>query len=272
MYTTQILQIPSDDKLKVLYEKYYNYPKITTERYSKIRSAFFITSLHQIWSLLDGDISFSSMQGNGLLLDIGCNEGRSLQIFKNNGFKVEGLELNKRAAAITQNKGLNVITVPVEEYHSDNLYDVVVLSNVLEHSLNPKRMLTSVLRLLKKDGQVWISCPNVNSWQRKIFNKYWINWHVPFHIFHFSKETLFNLLKETGFQIVSEKQKSPSLWMAQSVIARLFAKPGHTTKQFRNPLLVGFLMVIIRFLLFPLLWAGNLSGRGDCLVVVAKKV
>ena len=94
---------------------------------------------------------------------------------------------------------------------------------------------------------------------------------MPFHIFHFSPETLSKLLIETGFEIVEEKQKSPSIWMAQSLIARLFAKIGHATTQMRKTFLVAPLMLIIRLLLFPLLLVGNLSGRGDCLLVVAKK-
>jgi 2-polyprenyl-3-methyl-5-hydroxy-6-metoxy-1,4-benzoquinol methylase len=180
--------------------------------------------------------------------------------------------LNKTAAAKARAIGFKVSTKPLEYYQPKKSYDVVVLSNVLEHSLNPKKMLTHVSMILKKGGKVWISCPNIDSWQRNIFKKYWINWHVPFHIFHFSKKTLSTLLKETGFEIVEEKQKSPSLWLAQTFIARLFAKPGRTTIQMRNPFLVASLMLIIRFFLFPLLWVGNLSERGDCLLVLAKKV
>lgn len=261
-----------ENELKRLYGKYYNFIGIKTGLYVRIQSKFFLNSFAHLWTLLDGDISFYYMHGKGRLLDLGCNEGRGLQIYKKNGYITDGLELNEIAAAKAKDMGFKVSTKPLEYYHPKKCYDVVVLSNVLEHSLNPKKMLTNISRILKKGGQVWISCPNVNSWQRKLFKKYWINWHVPFHIFHFSKKTLSKLLKETGFQIVEEKQKSPSLWMAQSLIARLFAKPGQTTIQMRKAFLVASLMLMIRFLLFPLLWIGNLLGRGDCLLVVAKKV
>jgi len=84
--------------------------------------------------------------------------------------------------------------------------------------------------------------------------------------------TLTNMLRVAGFEIQEEKQASPALWVAQSIIVRVFAKPGQPTRQLRNPLLVAFLIVLIRCILFPVLWLGNLLGRGDCLVVVAKKV
>jgi hypothetical protein len=98
-----------------------------------------------------------------------------------------------------------------------------------------------------------------------------MNWHVPFHITHFSLTTLTNMLRVAGFEIQEEKQASPALWVAQSIIARLFARPGLPTKQMRNPFLVTYLMLLIRCFFFPVLWLGNLAGRGDCLIIEARK-
>jgi len=61
------------------------------------------------------------------------------------------------------------------------------------------------------------------------------------------------------------------VWVAQSVIALLFAKTGRKTWQLRNPFLTLFLMMIARFVLFPVLWLGNRRGHGDCLLVVATR-
>jgi cyclopropane fatty-acyl-phospholipid synthase-like methyltransferase len=206
------------------------------------------------------------------LLEIGCNEGRGLRIYKKNGFEVEGLEINERAASEARKGGFKVYTEPLEDFQPEEPYDVIVLSNVLEHSLRPKQMLKNVGRILKPDGKVWISCPNVDSWQCELFGRYWINWHVPFHIVHFSKGTLIDMLQKCGFKIQSTGQASPALWLTQSLISLLLAKPGNPTRQLRNPLLVASLMVLVRGLLFSVLWLGNRLGRGDCLVIVATKV
>src|SRR5205807_743468 len=98
-------------------------------------------------------------------------------------------------------------------------YDVAVLSNVLEHSLNPKAMLRSARRLLKADGEVWISCPNRQSWLRPVFGRWWIHWHVPFHITHYSADTLRNLLEESEFRHIEIRQITPALWAASSIVA-----------------------------------------------------
>jgi len=263
---------PHFDKLKTFYENCYNYAGTSNGIYSKVRSAFFSTQLYRVWMILDGDISFHSVFGKGRLLDLGCNEGRGLSIYKKNGFEPEGLELNERAADKAMNSGFKVFTEPFEEFQPKQLYNVVVLSNVLEHSLDPKSMLANVHRVLKPKGEVWISCPNVESWQRRLFGRFWINWHVPFHIFHFSKNTLSKILNNNGFKITKETQQSPSLWLTQSIISRLFGKPNRPTKHLRKAALVAPLMIFIRFLLFPFFWIGNLLNRGDCLVVIAKKV
>jgi hypothetical protein len=132
-------------------------------------------------------------------------------------------------------------------------------------------MLSHVARIMKPHGQVWISCPNRQSWLRYLFGRYWINWHVPFHLFHFSEKSLGNLLRNAGFQVTRIRHKTPSLWMAHSIISRLLARRGHPTSQLRSPSLVVFLMLFCRVVLFPLLWIGNLTGHSDCLVVVAEK-
>ena len=132
-------------------------------------------------------------------------------------------------------------------------------------------MLENVHRILKPNGRVWISCPNSQSWLRRVFGRSWINWHVPFHLFHFSGKTLAQLLERSGFEITELKCATPSHWMSSSIVAAISAKRGYETRYLRSPLLVGFLMLFCRFVLFPLLWVGNFSGHGDCLVVEAKK-
>ncbi|MDX8410708.1 MAG: class I SAM-dependent methyltransferase [Mariprofundaceae bacterium] len=267
----QLYPCPSSHELKELYEDHYNFGGGNRSFYSKLRSAFLNSVLYRIWMLMDGDISFHARPGKGRLLDVGCNEGRSLSIYKRNGFAVEGLELNERAAAEARKEGFIIHTELLENYQPGALYDVVVLSNVLEHALQPDEMLIHVARILNPRGEVWVSCPNIDSWQRERFARYWINWHVPFHIVQFSLATLTDLLSKNSFEPFESHNISPALWTAHSAIAWKFFRHGRPTAQLRNPFLVAFLMLLFRGLFFPGLWLGNLLQRGDCLVVVARK-
>jgi SAM-dependent methyltransferase len=267
----QTYPAPSPDELKALYERHYNFGGERDTAYTRIREWFHFSPVYLLWLLLDGDISFHRPKGVGRLLDIGCNEGRGLKMYSRNGFQAEGLELNETAAHVAREKGFTVHTCLLEEFQPCDLYDVVVLSNVLEHSLNPREMLAAVRRILKNNGQVWISCPNNQSWQRKIFGRNWTNWHVPFHIVHFYSLTLKRVLLESGFTKVEINQITPALWVASNLILSVFARPNRVTKELRNALLLMSLMLFVRSLFFPILWIGNLFERGDCLIAVARK-
>jgi 2-polyprenyl-3-methyl-5-hydroxy-6-metoxy-1,4-benzoquinol methylase len=264
--------MPTQSELTALYESHYNFGGQTDTLYTRLREKFLLSSAYRLWTRIDGDVGFHSRHGRGRLLDVGCNEGRSLRIFARNGFsQLEGLEVNENAANVARKAGFTVYTCLIDEFVPQNPYDVAILSNVLEHSLDPRRMLTDVNRVLAPGGEVWISLPNSQSWLRKAFGRSWINWHVPFHISHFSTTTLGKLLAETGFSNIEIQQVSPALWVAQSTIAYLFAKPGTKTWQLRNPFLTLLFMALARFVAFPKLWLENRRGHGDCLLVVATR-
>jgi len=268
----QMFPVPTPAELKSLYESHYNFGGERRTLYTNLRGWFFSSILYRLWIRVDGDVAFHSRKGVGHLLDVGCNEGRGLQIYARNGFRVEGLELNQTAAAVAREGGSIVHTNDIGDLSASTFYDVVVISNVLEHAPDPRQMLRDICRKLKPGGQVWISCPNSRSWLRTVFGSFWINWHVPFHISHFSPETLNKLLRETGFATVESRQITPAHWVTSSLIAKMFAKKGRPTRELRNPILVAILLVLVRLVFFPALWLGNRWGRGDCLLVTASKI
>jgi len=265
----QTLPRPLPSELKRLYEIYYNFGGESGTAYTRMREWFFASRLYKLWMALDGDGSFHARRGSGRLLDVGCNEGRGLKIHRRNGFDAEGLELNGRAARLARNAGFVVHEELLENFYPGTGYDVVVLSNVLEHSLDPRQMLLDIKRILRPGGQVWIACPNSESRFRGFFGRAWINWHVPFHIVHFSRTRLERLLTETDFTNAQVQQITPALWVASSTIAAVFGKDGRATRQLRNPFLILAGMSLARFILFPFLFMANRRGQGDCLLATA---
>lgn len=234
----------------------------------------FASPLYRLWLAVDGDISFHAVTAGvpgRRLLDVGCNEGRGLTLYRYSGFEVEGLEPNSVAAGLARTRGFTVHCEMLGDFWPATPFDVVVLSNGLEHALDPVTMLDEAGRLLAVGDELWVSCPNSESWLRQIFGRHWINWHVPYHLLHFSHSTLEQELHKAGFEITNSRQSTPALWVAQSIIAALFARPGQPTRALRNPLLVMALMALARGLFFPVLWLGNRLGRGDCLVLCTRK-
>ena len=263
---------PDAATLKRLYETYYNDGGATAPSYAGWRERFLMSPLYRIFLKLDGDISFHGERGAGRLLDVGSNEGRGLVLYRANGFAAEGLELNRIAAAQARARGFAVHEVDIAEFRPAAPFDRIVLSNVLEHALDPRAMLSDVRRLLAPGGEAWISLPNAESWLRRAFGRHWINWHVPYHIVHFTQGRLTALLVEQGFEVTSARHITPGLWVAQSAIAFSFAGRPEQARRLRSTLLVVALTAVARGLLFPLLWLGNRRGRGDCLVIKARRL
>ncbi|MBW2149971.1 MAG: class I SAM-dependent methyltransferase [Deltaproteobacteria bacterium] len=262
---------PTPQELKQFYEEYYNFGGERGTVYTRLREWFFSSFFYRLWLYIDGDVSFHGIKGEGRLLDVGCNEGRGLQIYQKNGFDAEGLEINENAAKVAREKGFTVHICLIEDFQPKVPYDVVVLSNVLEHVFNPKEVIYNIRRVLKPGGELWISCPNTKSWFGLVFGRKWVNWHVPFHISHFSEFILCQLLEDAGFRVIKSKSETPSLIIAQSIICSLFSIRGRPTVQIRNPFLIGPLMLLVRATLFPFLYLLDLLGKGGDLVVISSR-
>lgn len=259
-------------ELIATYERYYNFRSGDEANYARRRSAAVRSGLYRWWLRLDGDISFVLEAGRGRrLLDVGSNEGRNLALFAQSGFRAEGVEPNPAAWEASRRAGLVVHQGGLGDLSPEDPFDVVVMSNVLEHVHDPADVLAQARARLRPGGEIWISCPNASGWPRRRFGSSWINWHPPFHLVHFTEPALVALLERQGFEVIQRETVTPALWVAQSLIARWSARPGQATLAMRRATLLVPLLVLIRVLFGPALWIADRRGRGDCLVVRARR-
>ncbi len=261
---------PAEPELKALYEGFYNAGVEPDSFYRGLRERFYASGLYRLWLWWDGDLGFHGRRGAGRLLDVGCNEGRGLRLYADNGFQVEGLELNEAAAAVASRRGFRVHTEPLAQFRPEEPYDVVVLANVLEHAWDPVMMLGEVRRLVRPAGEVWISCPNAASLWRRVFGRAWVNWHVPFHLWHFSPATLEAVLARAGYEVAALDTLSPAVWMAQSLCVSLAAREGRSNRVMRSAPVAAGLTLLARAMVLPWFRHLNRDRTGDCLIVRAR--
>jgi 2-polyprenyl-3-methyl-5-hydroxy-6-metoxy-1,4-benzoquinol methylase len=137
------------------------------------------------------------------LLDIGCGEGFFLFNASKAGYTAKGIEISQGAAEYAGREfGLDVEAKPFEELQfPENYFDVVTLWQVLEHVPYPLIVLKEVHRILKPEGLLATSTPDIESILAKIFRRKW--WNLRrLHINQFTAKTLADMLKRAGFKNV----------------------------------------------------------------------
>lgn len=75
-------------------------------------------------------------------------------------------------------------------------FDVIILTHVLEHILNVKKLIIKLYDLLNENGIIYIECPDKS--------KYHVNVHAPFQEFNTEHINYFSL---TSFQNLSSTMK-----------------------------------------------------------------
>lgn len=202
----------------------------------------------------------------GRILDIGCSTGFFLDVAKKNGWETFGIEISKDLAELAKKRyGLNVFIGTLDEINfASNFFDAVTMWDVIEHVENPMRTLCVVNRILKNDGIVIISTPNIDGLFPKLSYKvsnvinFWPHPEPPYHLFQFSKETVKKLLNQAGFKVLEIYDKR--IGIIYSVGKSLTGSPRR---------LLQLAPFIPFFILFSQL--GPVIHRGDWITVISKK-
>ena len=143
----------------------------------------------------------------GKLLDIGCSIGTFLDIARKNGWDTFGIDLSKASIDYcTKELKLNVKQGKLEDIKfPSNSFDVVIMSDLLEHVPNPMATLKEANRILKKDGLLFITTPNIGSTTARLMKTRWVHLKPREHIYYFTPKTIEKALSKTGFKLINCK-------------------------------------------------------------------
>lgn len=154
----------------------------------------------------------SKIQNPRNVLEIGCGAGGILAVFKENGANVIGLDFDDDYLNEARNHDIKVIKGSTEVLDIDQKFDVIILSHLLEHIVNPYDFLQDVKRFLSKDGLIYIEVPSINSVCEGAFHydllRYWQNAHT----IHFTAKSLSLLCKSVGMENVFSTTFIESCW------------------------------------------------------------
>jgi len=172
--------------------QYYGYP----------RQASFINKIFQ--EIFNFERKQQAIFGKKVrdLLDYGCGTASFLMSLPSQITRY-GFETSKEAIQeIKRNRGSNV-KILKKVCISTYKYDVITFWQSLEHIKNPVSLLARIPKLLRDDGYVFISVPNIHSLQARIFRSNWFHLDPKRHLTHFCPQTLINALKKTHLKLDS---------------------------------------------------------------------
>jgi SAM-dependent methyltransferase len=184
--------------------------------------------------------SFFKRDGRrGRLLDIGCGMGYFLLACREAGYEVEGMDISADSAAYVQDElkiPVAVGTIEGVDYPPES-FDVITMWHFLEHTRRPDQYIERTRRWLKPEGVLVVDVPNYQGTDaRKTWDR-WKGWQLPFHLYHFTPETLQRLLAEQGFRTIRHKdylsecvKEHLEQWFFPKPVARLIARfySGHS--------------------------------------------
>ena len=147
-----------------------------------------------------------SAVGKGSLLDVGCGNASFLNVCKEQGWSVQGVDPTKESAndALT-NYGILVHEGEFSAIDTHDMFDVITFWGVLEHLRDPVEALRRAVKLLKPNGLIVFEVPSADCFLSKYLHKY------PFeaaryiesgrHNLFFSKKAIDQLAKKFNLSL-----------------------------------------------------------------------
>lgn len=269
------------------YAKYYPLNLVTPRQ---VEQGVNVKPRWWVWVTGSGNIAHWLIKPKSTVLDVGSASGVSLLEIRKLGGVAFGVEPDPNAQKIAKKLKLQVF----KGFITDNLFpnkrfDYITASQVIEHEPDPVGFLEAVSYHLNQKGKVILSFPNGDSLYRKIFGKLWINWHVPYHINHFTRKSFIYLSEQTGFRIVKIATVTPNLWtllqfrmlfsgMKEGEKSSIWLTSQYADTNKQNSLLLKFGVTLLKLLviivIIPITVINrivDLFGQGDSFILILER-
>jgi SAM-dependent methyltransferase len=169
---------------------------------------------------------------DGLIADAGCGTAKWTRHLRRRGYRVFGIDISPRAAALARAQDPNVALVVADTRRAplrDHSLDAVMSIGVVEHEESgPLPALRELHRLLKPGGLLVLDVP-YNSLLRRVVTNHlldWVTrrrrrarWQLGFMEYRFSRREVRRFLEQTGFEPLSahpndfRPPKNVGLWV-----------------------------------------------------------
>ncbi len=148
--------------------------------------------------------------GKKNILDVGCATGFVSSPLRSGGNYVVGIDIAEKAIAQAKEALDEAYVFDIEQYPwpdfiSHRTYDLIMVSEVIEHLFDQRALLAQVKKLLASQGKIIITTPNFLVWSDRIKMLLGIYTVLdPGHIKMLSYREFRKLCKDESLSIVAE--------------------------------------------------------------------
>jgi 2-polyprenyl-3-methyl-5-hydroxy-6-metoxy-1,4-benzoquinol methylase len=174
---------------------------------------------------------------NKNILDIGCYDGTFLSLIRNKNNDFYGIEASEYGIKEAIKKGVKMKNFYFNDidkipFKSD-FFNLIIAGEIIEHIYDTDFFLKEIFRLLKKDGFLLISTPNIASLGRRIMLLFGLNPIIEIspnqqdssgHIRYFTFRALEEILAKHGFKILTKKSDVVNFSFTGKLKSKLLAK------------------------------------------------
>lgn len=139
------------------------------------------------------------------VLEIGCYAAELADLFPR-GISYLGADFDDGALNLARSKGFDVIKLDFNEpeLKLKDKFDIIILAEILEHVIDPPKLLGQAVNLLNKDGVILVSLPNENTLYHRIMS--FLGLGIDMRVFRLYKHLHFPTISQSR-KFVSERLK-----------------------------------------------------------------
>ena len=199
---------PTQNELKGYYEgTYFDQGDLVKHDYLNDELIYRVTYLKYIDSIFKN----IEKKDNISVLEYGCGVGSFIRSLLTSRYDncielINGVDISNTAIKMASNhtKSQKVYFYPLDEFiFPVKKYDLVASLEVIEHIPNVQKIVKKMSESINQGGIIFLTTPNYNSFEQRVFKKNWRLFCPPEHINYFTKKTLSNILNENGLKVIS---------------------------------------------------------------------
>lgn len=208
----ELIEKPTTQEMAKYYESsYYQNEESTYQKnYSKKELEYIIQKLDKEYYVIENELNKEKIKENKSFLDIGCGEGWAMDYFLKKGWSSLGLDYSDFGCKqfnsdLAKDMMVGDIYINLQEIiNQKKTFTVIWLDNVLEHVLDPGRLLEDCLKLVEPKGILMIEVPNdFSRIQEYVLSNGYVDepfWVVkPDHISYFNIDGIKSLCQSVGW-------------------------------------------------------------------------